>query len=79
MELTNEEKKRMLDELLDGLRPKSRDDFPPSITANEYATREGISRRLAYDRLENAVAEGKLKKERGVKIGTRPFCIYYIP
>lgn len=79
MNLTSDEKQAILDELLDSLSPKLRENFPPNITAQEYAEREGINRRLAYDRLEKAVACGKLRKENDVKINGRSCCIYYVP
>jgi len=79
MELTNEEKERMLDELLDGLKTKRREDFPPNITASEYAMRDDINRRTAKDRLEKLVVAGQLAKEEDVKVGRNYCTIYFVP
>lgn len=77
MNLTRDEKQAIFEELLDGLRVKRREDFPPNITAGEYAEREGLGRRTAYERLEAAVEHGLLQKERSVNIEGRSCCIYF--
>ena len=79
MNLTRDEKQAMLYELLDSFRGKKREDYPPSITTAEYAEREGISRRSAYDRLEDAVLSGLMAKEKEVNVGGKSCAIYFIP
>ena len=75
---TDEEKKRMLQELLDVVDHRSRDQFPePNITAKEYARLRGITMGAAYRRLEKQVQLGKLQKECGILIDDHSNCIYW--
>lgn len=67
--MTDDEKARMLAELLAAAEPKSRIDYPqPNITSREYAEIKGISVQSAYDRLESACQLGRMVKETDVYV-----------
>ena len=76
--MNDDDKHDMLQELLDAVRVPGREAYPqPNITAREYAEMEGISQGAAYERLERAVKQGRLKKKSGVLVDGHLPCIYW--
>ena len=69
IEQTDEEKRRMYQELLDAVNPPGREQYPqPNITTAEYAKQKNITVAVAYERLERAVEDGRLKKQKRVSV-----------
>jgi len=68
----------MLQELLDTVRPLSRDDLPqPNITVSEYAEMADVTPKVAYDHLERAVREGTVERKKGIIINSRRTSVYW--
>jgi len=78
--MNDEEKRAILQELLDAVREKTRTDYPqPNITVDEYLgllDNSDVTRQEAYNALERKVEDGTLKKAN-VKVGDRACNIYW--
>lgn len=79
MTLSDSDKERMYQELIDAVGMSNREDFPqPNMTVTEYAQKRGIDRKIAYNALERAVRLGRLERsEENVLVGNRWRVLYW--
>ena len=78
--MNNDDKRAILQELLDAVREPTREDYPqPNMTVNEYldlVDNPDLTKTKAYNALERKVQGGTLKKAK-VQVGDQSCNIYW--